>query len=232
MFCRFCGKQIPEGAEFCDSCGKAQSSAATQEPKRKSHWLLWTLLGFALVGAIDLAHRKNPPLGRSPGTQATAGAEAPKTPSPDPGWLADSTTSAMENSKKFTMWREGSDLSSLGGDRPKLVLICEAKQTKLAVATGDFIQPEYGSGYSVRLRIDDGKPYEEIWDGATNYQALLSRSPIALARKLARAEIFYFEFTPFQKGKRQLSFDVTDFKLYAQEIYAKEFAEACGWKLK
>jgi len=66
VFCKFCGHQISEGANFCDSCGKAQSPEEVQKPKRKNHLLFWSLTLFCVVLAGRIIYvispgEKHPP---------------------------------------------------------------------------------------------------------------------------------------------------------------------------
>ena len=66
----------------------------------------------------------------------------------------------------------------------------------------------------------------EIWEGSTNNKALFSPNPITLTRKLAKEQSSHFEFTPFQHGKRQITFDVSALRGHAEKV-----ASNCGWKL-
>ena len=50
MFCQKCGKEVPEGADFCNSCG-----VKSQEPNQPIHWLsagllFLTFITFGLLG--------------------------------------------------------------------------------------------------------------------------------------------------------------------------------------
>lgn len=71
--CATCGAEIPEGYAFCMKCGTPVTAKggryvpdepeyppepyaeAYEEPRRKSHWLLWTILGVVAALAIAAA---------------------------------------------------------------------------------------------------------------------------------------------------------------------------------
>ena len=61
MFCRRCGKEMPDGATYCPSCGEPQSGSPTaQQPNYQQSMVYdsgsfgWAILGFLIpiVGLI------------------------------------------------------------------------------------------------------------------------------------------------------------------------------------
>lgn len=53
MFCRSCGKEIPEGTRFCPNCGASQNDTPSANPNDTGS-AGWAVLGFfiPLVGLI------------------------------------------------------------------------------------------------------------------------------------------------------------------------------------
>lgn len=79
MFCKQCGKEIPDQAKFCDGCG---SQTGAEPPKKKgSRGLLigLGLLAVAVIAALSVAlamsNRDKPPAGK-PNDNTTTGSAA------------------------------------------------------------------------------------------------------------------------------------------------------------
>jgi len=70
--------------------------------------------------------------------------------------------------------------------------------------------PEYGlyGQATVRLRLDDQKPFVQRWSESTDNKALFAPNGAASATQLTKAERLLFEFTPFQSGATTVTFDV------------------------
>ncbi len=61
MFCQKCGKEIPDGSEFCPKCGVALTGSANKpETKKSPRWILYLALGaLVFVLAAYWAARSN-----------------------------------------------------------------------------------------------------------------------------------------------------------------------------
>lgn len=112
-------------------------------------------------------------------------------------------------------------------DLPTLHLQCMKGTTITGVRTGtvvDVSDDGYG-GHTVRFKIDTAAPVTQRWLESTDDRALYSRASVRLARQLARASRFVFEFTPFRESPTELRFE-----LAGLDSALRHVAEPCGWK--
>jgi len=117
------------------------------------------------------------------------------------------------------------------GDTHKLSLVirCKEKHTNVFIINGVQANVEYDrtDEATVRLRIDDGPAYSEVWGEDTSKDSVFSPHPIALARRLGNAKKLTYQFTPFNSSPA-----LTAFTLEGIDKHLPAVAEACGWRVE
>ncbi len=110
--------------------------------------------------------------------------------------------------------------------RPMLYIRCQEGKTELFVRTELPPNVEYGmiDQATVRVRVDEESPSRQVWGESLDGKALFAPKPIALARRLAAASSFRFEFTPFQSNPQTVTFQVAGLENHLGAV-----AGACGW---
>ena len=136
----------------------------------------------------------------------------PKTAS-DHGWLIGITTSKMDKTPEALLSKVAEDKGGV------LVVRCFRSRTEVLVATSDVVD-----NGSVRLKFDDESPRRQNWGEATSHDALFSRDPIPLARKLATTRTLLFEYQPFQKSPATVEFNLAGLADHLDAV-----ATACNW---
>jgi hypothetical protein len=135
----------------------------------------------------------------------------------------------MDDSRTVTLHltADGS-FSSWANDEhtPSLIIRCKENETDLYIVNGTAATPELGlfDRATVRLRIDDGKPYSERWGESTDDEALFAPRPISLARRLAHAERLTYQFTPFNSSPVTVIFTVKGLDEPLRKV-----ASVCHW---
>jgi hypothetical protein len=145
------------------------------------------------------------------------------------GWIDSTDTSKMDSSTRvmFSHLASGAVSGWLEHTTPILYVRCQEHKTAVLVRTGLSASVEYGlfREHTVRLRLDDGKPRREEWSESTDGKALFAPNPVLLARRLATAKTFKFEFTPYNASPQVAEFHVEGFNRHLGKV-----AKACGWK--
>lgn len=145
-------------------------------------------------------------------------------------WIVEEGTSPMDDSRTVTVRLEAENTVKgwLTNERPWLIIRCLENKTELAVLTGMSSSVEYGSlhRHTVRIRLDDDKPFSEKWSESTDDKALFAPRGIALAKKIAKAKKMLFEFVPF-RGKTA----IVEFSVDGLNKHLKKVADACNWKI-
>ncbi|HXH06138.1 MAG TPA: hypothetical protein VNI83_06060 [Vicinamibacterales bacterium] len=108
--------------------------------------------------------------------------------------------------------------------RPSLVVRCKAQRTDVFLTIGLPLAVELDDERTLQIRIDGEPAREERWGLSTDEEALFAPRPIALARRLARAERLRLRVTPFMAAPAVIEFDVRGFAGAAEEL-----ARFCGW---
>jgi hypothetical protein len=79
--------------------------------------------------------------------------------------------------------------------------------------------------HTVRTRLDDANARTEYWYESTDHKALFAaRDSIEFAKELTGANMFAFQFTPFDGSPQAARFD-----LRGLGVHLHKLAEACGW---
>jgi len=143
-------------------------------------------------------------------------------------WQQSESVSPIDDSKTVVLRLEAENKIDgwLGKTvRPALLIRCKEKKTELYVSTDLATNPERGDAATVRLRIDSRPAVTQQWKESTSNDALFAPRPIQLARDLAAAETWLFEFTPFNSNPALVRFDVRDLKAHLDAV-----STACDWK--
>lgn len=222
--CRECKKDVSTEAKSCPHCGATKPTKASRQVGAGVGCLA-VFLTVVVIGS-SLTNTDTPS-----STMRAAGATGrASAPAGSDGWSSFATRSEMDGSSGFTAQKEadGPIQKWLGSTTPTLVVRCSENKTKVFVHTETAAQPELGlyDQATVRVRFDEGSPQRQTWTESTNDVALFSPNPIALARRLATAKTFRFQFTPFNAPPAVASFTLTG----SQTAIAR-VAESCGWTL-
>ena len=132
-------------------------------------------------------------------------------------WTSSSKKSEMDGIVTTTLM-----LDATGNPDAALVIRCGGGKATVYVYLGDYVQP--GAEWpSVRTKFDAGEPKSDTWGNSTNMQGLFSPTPSSLLRSLQNSKKFLFEFTPYEKRPKILTFDVIGFERVLNPI-----AKSCG----
>lgn len=158
------------------------------------------------------------------GVTDTSAAMAPE------NWAMDEDTSEMDGSATVVLTAlADADIQGWSTSvRPSLIVRCREGKTDVYVATGVQANPEYGhyQEVTVRYRLDESSPRRQLWNESTSGEALFAPEPVALARALAGASQFRFEFTPFQASAQTVTFAVSGLETKLARV-----ADSCHWHI-
>ena len=146
-------------------------------------------------------------------------------------WDLSYSVSPMDDSRTVVLKLDAENVIQGWPDNtelPYMIIRCKENKTELYIRTGMSAMPEYGlyNENTVRIRVDDNKPYKERWSESTDNEALFAPNAIGLAKKLNKAERMLFEFTPYNSNSQLAEFDVRGLNYYLSEI-----ADTCNWKI-
>jgi hypothetical protein len=160
----------------------------------------------------------------STGTSTSAGSPEHQT------WHVDSGTSKMDGSSTVTLSLDAENkiTGPFDTSRATLIIRCQERKTDLYVVTGMSASVEYGEyeTHSARLRFDDSPPQAQHWSESTDNKALFAPNPISLAKRLASAKVFRFEFTPFDANPA-----ISEFRVEGLSDLLPRLAVTCGWPI-
>lgn len=175
-----------------------------------------------------------PPQVQTSASGAPSQGEEPATPEPLPApsgnrWQVDEKSNPIDGSSEVRISLEADNTIHvfLGSFRPELIVDCRKGKTHVYVNVGKPVHSDVETGYSaVRVRIDDGSPEQQSWSESTNFEALFSREPVQLARKLAKSHKLLFEFTPNMEVE-----ETVEFTLDGLSDVLPQVSRACRWHL-
>lgn len=151
---------------------------------------------------------------------------AEPTPTPEPSkWVVSRSTSGMDDTPFVVASLTSENMDSMNAysrDYARMFIRCQENETDAAIRIDAFIGND---AVDVLYRLDDQKARTEQWLTSTDYKAIFSRSAIAFARKLVKAEKLRVRFTPYGENPVEFEFDVRGLSEPLAEIGA-----ACGWK--
>lgn len=166
-------------------------------------------VGLIVVGAASLASMLHSDASKS----KSQNIQLPIPPQTSKNeWALLDSNDAMDNIPIVT-------LSKSSDDGARLIVRCAKHKTEAYVDTETVTD-----NANVRIRFDQSAPMRQSWTRSTDYQALFAPDAVSFARELAKAKTFMIEFTPFQRGTRTISFDVSGLESGLPRI-----AEACDW---
>ena len=111
--------------------------------------------------------------------------------------------------------------------RPLLIVRCLYRTTEVFVATQASASIEGQSGsHTVRLTIDNEPELVQQWTDSVSGRELFAPNGVDLARRLARAELLRFSFTPYNAKPVTADFVVSGFDRLAGLV-----GTTCGWKV-
>lgn len=159
------------------------------------------------------------PLAAYSGTDSASSKEA---------WFVEQEKSKMDDSQTVILAKRaeneiGTWLSKV---RPGILIRCLEGKTQFYMVTESAAQPELGkyNKHTVEVRIDDRKPYRELWSQSTDSKSLFAPNALALTRELSRAKRLLIRFTPFNAQPTTAEFDVTGLAAVLPQL-----ASACKW---
>jgi len=213
--------------------GSAASPQGTATPAVRVPWVraglsVAAIVGIAALGDYGGGWRRN-----QEGITPTTGSTGVKSSNTAPinrehGWELSEGRSPIDSSETAVLRLEADNEIDgwLNKERPTLIIRCKERKTDLYVVTGMAAKPEYGAYESrfVRYRIDDKKFVRTSWSESTDNKALFSGDPVRLAKELAGAERFLFEFTPFNASPQLIQFPVKGLGSRLDRV-----ARPCGW---
>jgi hypothetical protein len=187
------------------------------------------LVGSAMIAVVIVMV-----IGRAAASSATSsGSSASATPaalstsaSGNHTWTLSEKTNEMDGTKRSLLMLEsqGEVQGFIGSNAAYLVIKCEKGKAETYVSVHTQIQHEYGSEeYGVRLKFDDAAPIRQHWSASTDGTALFSPSPAKFVKELEGANVFLFEFTPFEKTATAVRFNVSGLSERLAPI-----SESCG----
>jgi hypothetical protein len=115
------------------------------------------------------------------------------------GWIVSTDTSPMDSVKTVTAIKD-----SVESPSSELVIRCRGEHAEIYVDAREVISAEYG----VRVKFDRGPARTQSWQRATSYDALFAPAVVDFLRNMKSAKKFYFEYTPYGKAPRVVSFDL------------------------
>lgn len=242
IVCRYCGRDLPpdEPAPIDPPAAPPVASTRVSAPATGRPTTQWLFIVLAAFGGLALLQQTfsepKPPPAPRPSTASSVPPAASASPPPAPApeaprskWVGGAGASAMDDSPVVTYRLDAeSDIRAwLGTKRPTLVARCLENKTDLYMNARTRFQPVYGEldRAAVRVRIDDGQAQRALWAESTDGEAIFAPQPIALMRRMAKAERLRIEFTPFNAAPAIADFDIRGFDEVITTI-----AKTCGWQ--
>jgi hypothetical protein len=97
---------------------------------------------------------------------------------------------------------------------------CSHSGTQLYINTGEIVE-----NGRIRLRVGKEPPTSENWTVSTDYTALFSPSPVALAKDLERASSLLIEYRSHENGTRVAELSTVDFEQALDKV-----KNVCSWR--
>jgi len=192
--------------------------------------VLACVAALVVVQSLQPAASPQPVSSAPPPAAAPAGAEDPILEGPVPTWVGSrQATWANDGSKTISFELQSThDVNVwMARVRPLLVVRCLYRTTEVFVATQASASIEGQSGsHTVRLTIDNEPELVQQWTDSVSGHELFAPSGVDFARRLARAELVRFSFTPYNAKPVTADFVVSGFDRLAGLV-----GNTCGWKV-
>jgi len=114
-------------------------------------------------------------------------------------WIVTTDTNPIDSVRTVTAVK-----GSVENPASLLVIRCRGKHAAVYVDAHEVVSSEYG----VRIKFDQDKASKQSWERATSYDALFSPAAGDFLRNMKSAKRLYFEYTPYGRAPRVVSFDV------------------------
>ncbi len=188
---------------------------------RSTKWLTVALVTFFFFGP-QLSHFVSTSSETKPQSGASGQGEKSRT------WRLLESKSDMDGSLGVSLNLDADNNIQgwLKSKTPTLVIRCKEGKTDTYIVSSMPANPEYGSlgTYEVRIRIDDQPPIRQEWTESTDQGALFAPAPMELAKLLASADVFVFEFTPLKSSPVTAHFNV-----HGLDTLLEKVAVPCSW---
>ena len=214
---------------------QARDAVPARQPRNWSMALVGGAGVLACVAAIVVVQSLQPaaspqPVSAPQPVAAPAVAEEPILEGPVPTWVGSrQATWANDGSKTISFELKSTrDVNVwMARVRPLLIVRCLYRTTEVFVATQASASIEGQSGsHTVRLTIDNEPELVQQWTDSVSGHELFAPNGVDLARRLARAELVRFSFTPYNAKPVTADFVVSGFDGLAGLV-----GSTCGWKV-
>jgi hypothetical protein len=215
---------------------QAREAVPARQPRNWSMALvggagvLACVAALVVVQSLQPAASPQPVSSAPPPAAAPAGAEEPILEGPVPTWVGSrQATWANDGSKTISFELQSTrDVNVwMARVRPLLIVRCLYRTTEVFVATQASASIEGQSGsHTVRLTIDNEPELLQQWTDSVSGHELFAPNGVDLARRIARAELVRFSFTPYNAKPVTADFVVSGFDQLAGLV-----GNTCGWKV-
>ncbi|HVQ15977.1 MAG TPA: hypothetical protein VMS40_20395 [Vicinamibacterales bacterium] len=214
---------------------QARDAVPARQPRNWSMALVGGAGVLACVTAMVVVQSLQPAASPQPietprPVAAPAVAEEPVIEGPVPTWVGSrQATWANDGSKTISFELQATrDVNVwMARVRPLLIVRCLYRTTEVFVATRASASIEGQSGaHTVRLTIDTDPEFAQQWTDSVSGHELFAPNGVDLARRLARAELLRFSFTPYNAKPVTADFVVSGFDQIAGLV-----GNTCGWKV-
>ena len=214
---------------------KARDAVPARQPRNWSIALVGGAGVLACVTAMVVVQSLQPsaspqPVNAPTPVAARTAPEGPVISGPVPTWVGSRQTAWSNDGSKTISFELQSthDVNVwMARVRPLLVVRCLYRTTEVFVATQASASIEGQSGsHTVRLTIDNEPELVQQWTDSVSGRELFAPNGVDLARRLARAELLRFSFTPYNAKPVTADFVVSGFDRLAGLV-----GNTCGWKV-
>jgi len=141
------------------------------------------------------------------------------------GWQYSENSSEMDGKKSafLSLAAEDKIPGLIGEVTPTLHIRCRDGKAELFINTDTMVEMDIWSNTNkVRIKFDEQQPAAQKWSASTDRQALFAPNVAQLIKQLSTAQLFLFEFMPFNKSAQVVKFNVAGLDTRIGKI-----AEAC-----
>jgi len=228
---------VPPAAPTPAPTVQARDAVPARQPRNWSMALvggagvLACVVAMVVVQSLQPAASPQPVSAPSPAAAAApAAAEEPMLEGPVPTWVGNRKAGwANDGSKTISFELQSTrDVNVwMARVRPLLIVRCLYRTTEVFVATQASASIESQSGsHTVRLAIDNEPELVQQWTDSVSGHELFAPNGVDIARRLARAELVRFSFTPYNAKPVTADFVVSGFDELAGLV-----GNTCGWKV-
>jgi len=145
-------------------------------------------------------------------------------------WNISEDINPVDDSKTTYATLESGEGSNSGGQDVSLTVRCQSKETELFVNWNEYVGDDshdvYREWKRVIVRVGSETAKTERWDVSTDRNATFAPNPVALAKRLAKADRLVLETVPYGENPA-----TAVFALKGANHALKTIADNCGWTL-